>query len=242
MQRKHPLPEPTFYTLKTLANKWECDEEQVINYMLTGQLKTSVISNGWWLESGTFEKTDDGYSKRVCRSVDLSSGHPLTLYPKSVKKILTNGEIINPTFESKPGTYLCASFRHYPRHIRYYSRDEKQFILEKHDLVFTPGHIAAFEKSEAGEKSADYNGKNHNFPDRPKLLDQLKPEMYDDAMPLWEDFITEHGKEPTRKDTVRLLRETYPEKYGQHEESSIERCLKLKSLAIAYSRYKSKKG
>ena len=60
-------------------------------------------------------------------------------------------------------------------------------------------------------------------------------ELYENAMPIWDAYIREHGVEPTREITAQLLKD----RYSLHwEVSSIERELSAHELQLRYQEYK----
>ncbi|MCB9980759.1 MAG: hypothetical protein H6863_06465 [Rhodospirillales bacterium] len=225
------LPEPSFYTLKTLAKRWNCIEDQILNYVLTGQLKASVLTQGWWMEKGYFEKPDDDNWFRIPENIYTSYDEILDLTLRSVRQILNGNERDDPDFETPKDEYLCFSGQHYPSDVY-----PEAPSLKPSDLIFRLKQVKKFEGSVTNDKISNFV----NIPDKRKTLKQLELEMCADAMPVWEKYYNKHKTEPTRIETAELLIRSYSQKYGHHNVNSIIRHLKLNQLKTEFARYKTR--
>ncbi len=224
------LPEPKFYTIKTLAQRWGCIEEQVLNYVMTGQLKASVLTKKWWLEKGCFEEVDERNVCRIPENFYQSYDEILDLTLFSTREILENNQDCNLQLEAPKGEYLQFSSRHYPS-----DRHPQGIILKTCDFVFKQKYIRNFENQ--------FHIGNHNkfesIETKRVTLKQLELDMSIDAMPLWQDYYQKHQCEPTRIETAELLQTRYPVKYAHHNVTSIIRHLKLGKLKVDFMRFRA---
>lgn len=225
------LPKPTFYTVHTLAREWGCDAEQILLYFKTGQLRASIQNPGWSIEYGHIEDCETGH--RIPADIVRSYGTFLGIAIWSVNELISKGVASDLCF-------VCSEEYDYATICSHYHPDGIAATLE--DVVICPEDIDAFlsklQEEKGEDSSANASGSlPSNLPK--KSLEKLKPKMTSEAMPLWKKYEEDYGCEPTKKETVRLLKEAHPEKYGHRKASSIERTLGLKELLRAYHAYKN---
>ncbi len=229
------LPDPIYFNMGMLMDRWECDEHKIMHYVRTGQLKCSVATDGWHLEKGIGIQLgkDDWMSEP--KSIYYSTNEILTLDMRSIKELLSCGEAVNPYFETLFDEYLCCSTNHYP------SPHYPNVIIKASDLIFTQAHVVEFERGGCTDACSGYDAQLSDFINAPKPLKRLQDDILEDAMPIWLDFYRENRGEPSRKATVKLLVAKHPEKYGSHKASSLERHISLKALVAEFHKYKHSK-
>lgn len=224
------LPEPKFYTIKTLAQRWNCIEEQVLNYVMTGQLKASVLTKRWWLEKGYFEEFDGRHVGRIPDNFYQSYDEILDLTLFSTREVLEGVEDCDFQFEASKGEYLQFSSRHYPS-----DKHPRGMVLTTSDLVFRQKYIRNFEN----QFHKNNNEQFKNVEIKRLTLKQLELDMSPDAMPLWHDYYQKHQREPSRIQTAKMLQSHYPSKYAHHNVNSIIRHLKLGKLKADFIRFRA---
>ena len=111
------LPELDFYTVPALAKKWGCEIQDVLHYGLTGQLNFSLLSHGWWIEYiSVVEEIEEreplpSIKRRICIAEDCkySNGDLLKLAQPSVRRLIKNGALNDPTFQHESYDFLQLS-------------------------------------------------------------------------------------------------------------------------------------
>lgn len=134
------LPEPDFYTVGSLAEKWGCGKDYILNLALTGQLQLSVESHGWWLEMGSIEEHEEMGWFTIPDDFRLSNGELLRLSLRDQKEIVRNGAANDPSFKNDDFDYMRISSHH---HL------EEEIVINASDLVITKENAEEVAKSKA---------------------------------------------------------------------------------------------
>jgi len=99
------LPEPDYFTTAQLSKRWGVSEEDVLQYAVTGQLRTSVVSKGWYMESGYYDCERDDERQRFTVPDDefFSRNRLHWLCVRSISEVLDNGVCDNPSLDVEQG-------------------------------------------------------------------------------------------------------------------------------------------
>lgn len=135
------IPDPKYYTLSKLAKKLECDVDDILHYGKTGQLKISVLSEGWYLEIGNYyEEGDDFNLDYLQDNFWVGSDKILSLYPNTIKEIISKGSVSNPQFvHHEENKFWGISSNLYPSH-----DFPTRIIIELKDLIVTQEDLLTF--------------------------------------------------------------------------------------------------
>lgn len=133
------LPEPIFYTVGGLAEKWGCGKEYILNLALTGQLQMSVESRGWWLEMGSIEEDEETGWFTIPDDFKLSNGELLRLSIRDQKEIISKGAVSDPSFKNDDFDYMRISSHHHP---------EEGIVIDAGDLVIDKSEIDIIDRSD----------------------------------------------------------------------------------------------
>lgn len=139
----HELPEPNFYTLEMLARKWGCKVNDILHYGLTGQLKISVLSSGWYLEGGYYDEIEENRPPHRIPDIQRWTINELFVLHHFDLSILAKESILeNPNFEAEPGRYLEVSGMHHTPD----SPPHGAKIIGLRDLMIKLEHVREFEE------------------------------------------------------------------------------------------------
>lgn len=150
------LPEPEYYSLEILARRWDCPIDEILHYGRTGQLKMSVISEGWYIEEYHYELLSDDEYGQVPDDYRRSYNEALLIHPSSIRKIITNTETSHPLFiNEKNGNNISIFNDRGMISQEFYNpdKDTHQIVLKRQHLVITKEHLDQFEKTTSHKES-----------------------------------------------------------------------------------------
>lgn len=98
------LPEPDYYTASMLAERWGCGLYDVLHYGQTGQLKMYVVSQGWYLDEGSYD-LDGEDSFRIPEEERWSRNELLEVFPSTVGDLIKFQKVESPSFVCQKGRY-----------------------------------------------------------------------------------------------------------------------------------------
>jgi antitoxin component of MazEF toxin-antitoxin module len=190
------LPEPDFYTIQTLAEKWGCSQGVVLNYALTGQLQLSVESQGWKIEYGLIEKDDDGRWFSIPEEIKISRSDVLQLSFRDQKELVRHGIVSSPSFQEEKYAYASSLSDTQGNEITIYLNDIIVSIPDANDV---------FDKTEreiAEEKSTPETLDESTKPR--KAIDSVEF-FYKEGIKIYDKMLQDSGKDPSLKAIVREL-------------------------------------
>lgn len=221
--RTKKLPEPKFYTIQTLAEKWGCSEGSVLNYALTGQLQLSVESQGWDIEYGSIEE-DEGRWFSIPEEIKRSRGDLLRLSLRDQKDLVRNGVITDPSFQEEEYAYASAS----PN-----GQGDEVIIYLKDAVVAPVDADAVFDDIEGSDEAVllDPTKPAEEDPKLQKAIDCV-PRFYEEGIKIYGRILEDTGKEPSLKTVIHTL-QRMPE-FNAFPFGTIKRHVQKKELILRY--------
>lgn len=227
------LPEPKFYTLQTLAEKWGCSESKVLNYALTGQLQLSIESQGWKIEYGSIEEDDEGRWFSIPEEIKHSRGDILQLSLRDQKDLVKNGEATDPSFKEEKYAYASALSDSHGNDV----------VIYLSEVIITPiDATTVFEGTEEDSTDEGMSSESSIFAEEQPLklrtaVDSV-PLFYKEGIKIYDRILKDTGKDPNLQ-TVMYKLHDMPE-FKRFPLGTIKRHMNKKELILRYQ--KSKKG
>ncbi len=193
-------PELPYLTIGGFAKACGCSEEDILHRGIAGQVKICALGNYWTLQEGYF--SDDAPEGLPVPTKDRGSGlKPIPLTCHALRKILSDGEVIDPEFifEADGTQDQCESSEQYERFLSsvVISNDMESLrgkvIVKKADLVVRKEDAEAFlvaNNDQASNEDKIYDLSTMKKEDR-------EPLVLEYAARVWEEYQKEHkGKLP----------------------------------------------
>lgn len=218
------LPEPKFYTIHTLAEKWGCSEGSVLNYALTGQLQLSVESQGWNIEYGSIEE-DEGTWFSIPEETKRSKGDLLRLSLRDQKDLVRNGVITDPSFQEEEYDYASASPNDQGSEVIIYLKDAVVDPVDA-DAVFDE-----VKESDEEEVSLEPTKIAEEGP-RPRKAIDCVSSFYEEGIKIYGKILEDTGKDPSLKTVIHTLR-GMPE-FNVFPYETIKRHMNKKELILRF--------
>lgn len=222
------LPEHKFYTIHTLAEKWGCSVDIVLNYALTGQLQLSLESQGWKIEYGSIEGDDDGRWFSIPERIKHSRHDLFRLSLRDQKELIKCGTITNPSFKEEEYDYVTAISDIYGEDVVAHLNDV---------LVLSIDANAIFEKaSESNSAITSVDSEKDEIEFR-KAIDSV-PYFYKEGIKIYGKILQDTGKDPSLKAVVRAVHQL--KEFNHFPFETISRHMNKKELIKRYQNSKKR--